>query len=127
MTLSAPALSGTTWTLVSLNLGGASIRPGRLLVKPSFRLSGTTLTGSTGCSPLKAHVRLRGQAIVFRDIDPGSSDRCPDHALSLREDFTSVLARVTRYEVRGQTLTLSIGSAQAGMGSLILTASDVRP
>ena len=106
MTLPAPALSGTTWTLTSLKVGGETITPGRLLVRPSFRLSGTSVMGSTGCSPLKARVLIQGQTIRFRDIDPGSSDRCPDHALSLRDDFTALLGAATRSELQGDVLTL---------------------
>lgn len=112
VTLPAPALSGPTWTLASLSLGGAPITPGRLLTRPSFRLSGPsltvlTLTGTTGCSPLTARVRVRGQHIAIRDIDPGPSDRCPDHALALREDFVALLGSATRYERQGTALTVS--------------------
>ncbi|PNY80639.1 META domain-containing protein [Deinococcus koreensis] len=126
MTPPALALGDTIWTLTSLSLGGVSIAPGRRLTRPSLRLSGPSLTGpsltgTTGCSPLKASVRVRGQSIVIRGIDAGSSDRCPDHALSLREDFTFLLGSATRYELQGETLTIS---GPAGFLKFIRGAGD---
>ncbi|QLG09994.1 hypothetical protein HLB42_03845 [Deinococcus sp. D7000] len=71
--LAQPTLDHTTWTLTSLSFGA--------------------VTGHTGCSPLKASVRARGQALLLHNIDAGSAGLRPDHAVGLREDFTTLLAR----------------------------------
>lgn len=65
--------------------------------------------GHTGCSRLKASVQVRGQALLFRDIDAGSADFCPDHALGLCGASTALLAHATRSSVQGGQPTLYAG------------------
>ncbi|MFC6660451.1 META domain-containing protein [Deinococcus multiflagellatus] len=123
--LSAPSPAapvGTTWTLQSVQLPGrAPITPGPALARPTLRLdaSGGALkvSGSTGCSPLTGTGTLNGQALLLRGLSGGSSMNCPDAALSLREDYLGLLARTTRFEQKGNTLTLV-----AGAGRLTFTA-----
>ncbi|MVN86526.1 META domain-containing protein [Deinococcus sp. HMF7620] len=116
---------GTTWTLQSIQVpGGVPITPGPALARPTLRLetSGAALrvSGSTGCSPLTGAGTLKGQALLLRGLQGGSSATCPDAALSLREDYLSLLARTTRFEQSGSTLTLV-----AGGGLLTFTGGAV--
>ncbi|PTA67807.1 META domain-containing protein [Deinococcus arcticus] len=118
--LAAPAAAspvGTTWTLQSVQLPGrAPVTPGPALARPTLRLdaSGGALkvSGSTGCSPLTGSGTLNGQALLLRGLSGGSSMNCPDAALSLREDYLALLARTTRFEHRGGTLTLVAGAGR---------------
>ncbi|WP_221088143.1 META domain-containing protein [Deinococcus aquaedulcis] len=123
--LSAPSPAGpvgTTWTLQTVQLPGrAPITPGPALARPTLRLDTSSgalkVSGSTGCSPLTGTGTLKGQALLLRGLSGGSSMNCPDAALSLREDYLALLARTTRFEQKGNTLTLV-----AGAGRLTFTA-----
>ena len=101
-----PTQEHTIWTLGSLSLGAETITPGRTMTLPRRQIAGGRVTGSAGCSPLKASVRVRGQALLLRTLDAGRNDFCPDHALSLREDFMTLLGRATRSTVQDGQLTL---------------------
>lgn len=106
-----------TWTLGSLQpTGQASITPGAALTRPTLRLTGSgaalTVSGSTGCSPLTGQAAVKGQALVLRGVQGGSSDRCTDAALSLREDYLRLLNATTRYDLSGGTLILSGGAGR---------------
>lgn len=121
-------LHGPGWTLTRITPAdqegftlGPRLTPPRLRVGRATA-AGLTVTGTTGCSPLKGHATLSGAAVHFTALDAGSSERCPDHALSLREDFVRLLSGASRYEVRGDTLTLS-GAA----GQLTFRAAPVEP
>ncbi|MFC4425945.1 META domain-containing protein [Deinococcus navajonensis] len=109
-------LPGPVWTLTHITPAGQAgfvlgprVSPPRLNVPMTGTPGSRTLevTGTTGCSPLKAHMTLRGTAVRFTAIHAGTTERCPDHALSLREDFLRLLTGATRYERRGDTLMLS--------------------
>ncbi|GAA0498005.1 META domain-containing protein [Deinococcus depolymerans] len=130
----APTLTGTTWVLQTLQPAtpgppaAAPITPGARLTRPTLTLTGRdtelTLGGSTGCSPLSGAARLgsagalQTSALLLRGVQGGSSQNCPDAALSLREDYLTLLRATTRYDLRGDTLTLI-----AGKGRLTFTAS----
>ncbi|WP_189071176.1 META domain-containing protein [Deinococcus sedimenti] len=106
-----------TWTLDTLQpTGRAVITPGARLTRPTLRLTGSgaalTVTGSTGCSPLTGQAALKGQALVLRGVQGGTSDRCTDAALSLREDYLRLLNTTTRYDLSGDTLILSGGAGR---------------
>ncbi|MHA0041842.1 META domain-containing protein [Deinococcus sp. PEB2-63] len=106
-----------TWTLRNLQpTGQAVITPGAALTRPTLRLTGSgaalTVSGSTGCSPLTGQGAVKGQALVLRGVQGGSSDRCTDAALSLREDYLRFLRTTTRLDVSGNTLTLTGGAGR---------------
>ncbi|GGL13392.1 META domain-containing protein [Deinococcus radiotolerans] len=106
-----------TWTLRNLQpTGQAVITPGAALTRPTLRLTGSgaalTVSGSTGCSPLTGQGAVKGQALVLRGVQGGSSERCTDAALSLREDYLRFLRTTTRLDVSGNTLTLTGGAGR---------------
>lgn len=109
---SQPSLEDTTWTLTSLSFGADTIAPGCTMTLPTLQIMGGTVTGSTGCSVLKANIRVRGQALLFCSMNAGKNDFCPDHVLSLRDDFATLLAQATRYAVRDGQLTVYAGEGR---------------
>ncbi|MBB5377901.1 heat shock protein HslJ [Deinococcus metalli] len=114
--------AGPRWTLAGLTPDGGRLRvPGTRMARPAFTVHGGRLTGTTGCSPLRARVAISGNSVRIWNVQAGTGDFCPDHALALREDFTTLLERVTRVEWRGSTLIL-----HAGTGRLEFT-SGARP
>ncbi|MGM9320404.1 META domain-containing protein, partial [Deinococcus aquaticus] len=130
--LATPTLGGTTWTLQTVQpAGSAPITPGAHLIRPTLTLTGSgadlTLGGSTGCSPLSGAARLgttgplKTATLLLRGVQGGSSQNCPDAALSLREDYLTLLRATTRYDLSGDTLTLI-----AGKGRLTFRAPGAR-
>ncbi|MFC4637334.1 META domain-containing protein [Deinococcus hohokamensis] len=123
-------LPGPVWSLTRITPAGReSFTLGPRLTPPSLTLSRLALptgtlgvTGTTGCSPLKGRVTVRGAAVRFTVLNAGTTERCPDHALGLREDFLRLLSGATRSEVRDQTLILS-GAA----GELVFTRRSAGP
>lgn len=110
-------LAGPRWTLSGLTpdseVDGGRLRvPGARMTRPAFTLQGDRLTGTTGCSPLRARVAISGDTVRIWDVQAGTSDRCPDHALALREDFTALLKTATRIEWRHGTLILHAGAGR---------------
>ena len=121
--LATPTLGGTTWTLQTVQpAGSAPITPGARLTRPTLTLTGSgadlTLGGSTGCSPLSGVARLgttgplKTATLLLRGVQGGSSQNCPDAALSLREDYLNLLRATTRYDLSGDTLTLIAGKGR---------------
>lgn len=94
------------WFLAELN--GAPPVPG---TNVSIAFNQDEVSGSGGCNAYGGSFNLSGQKIQFSDLAM-TLMACMDDAINRQEaDFFTALSQVDRWEVSGDTLTLSGGSA----------------
>ncbi|MFB9994138.1 META domain-containing protein [Deinococcus oregonensis] len=121
--LSAPAsaqtlpLLGTSWTLTQLTSNGKLVSPGQAAPRPTLRLVGTAASGSTSCNTYRANFATRGDILRFTSLAT-TRRACPDRIDGLEEQFVNLMRGVSRFTLKGTTLTLFSGKAD----QLIFTA-----
>ncbi len=100
------ALSGTSWVLSSLN--GQLPLPGTT-VTLQFDADGVA-SGSDGCNRYTTGYTVSGARLSFDAPGAMTMMACPEPAMLQATAYMETLASVTRYEVRGNQLTLLNGS-----------------
>jgi len=101
------SLTGAAWQVLSVNNGRGAVTS----VVPETQLDATfdergIVSGSTGCNTYRGLYTVTGATIAFGSL---SSTRraCPSEAATAQEQaFLAALSASTRYELRGDRLTL---------------------
>ena len=112
------SLTGSAWQVLSVNNGRGAVAS----VVPETQLDVTfgengIVSGSTGCNAYRGLYTVAGTSIAFGSLIT-TRWACPSEAASAQEQaFLAALAASTRYEPRGDRLTLrdDAGAAQVDM------------
>jgi len=119
----APSLTGTTWYLVSLNEGGASLstKPGTTIT--AFFDAQGKVSGSAGCNQYTASYEATAVGLSIRA--PASTKmNCNEPAGIMTQEtvYLSAIQGAAGYAISGDTLTINDSGGRA-----LLTYSTVPP
>ncbi|HQA80930.1 MAG TPA: META domain-containing protein, partial [Methanoregulaceae archaeon] len=119
----APSLTGTTWYLVSLNEGGASLstKPGTTIT--AFFDAQGKVSGSAGCNQYTASYEATAVGLSIRA--PASTKmNCNEPAGIMTQEtvYLSAIQGAAGYAISGDTLTINDSGGKA-----LLTYSTVPP
>jgi len=119
----APSLTGTTWYLVSLNEGGASLstKPGTTIT--AFFDAQGKVSGSAGCNQYTASYEATAVGLSIRA--PASTKmNCNEPAGIMTQEtvYLSAIQGAASYSISGNTLTINDSGGKA-----LLTYSTVPP
>lgn len=100
-------LTGPTWTLTQLQEGGRNFTPVGT-ERPTLRLDGRSVSGSTGCNTYRGAYASRADVLRFGPLAT-TRRACPAALEGQETRFLNLLRGVTGYQLSGPTLTLFAG------------------
>jgi heat shock protein HslJ len=123
LTGQASELQGTDWVLKVYETADGAAALAMLAPPTTATFERGTLSGNGGCNTYTASYELRGRSMTIGPA-AATSMACPSPQTDQEQAFFAALARVSRYEVDGEALTLRDDS---GRPILVFAASRPLP
>jgi heat shock protein HslJ len=108
-------LEGTSWTATGVNNGKGGVSSTDLTSAISAAFAGGALSGNAGCNQYNGKYETTGTDGLTISNVATTRKACADDVMTLESQYTAALAKVTTYNISGNTLTLrdADGSTQA--------------
>lgn len=95
-------LSGQTWQVVALHTSPEvpGALPADAAGKAQLRVSGSSLTATTGCAPLRAKVELTAETLDFEQVEVGDTGECFGGSRYVHNSLTGLFEPGARFDIR---------------------------